>query len=198
MRQGWYPNPTDPAEELFWDGNGWNGRRAAGVSAAGVSTVRPPHPRRAFWIAVAAVALVVGGVWAGVAVSNALMEQPSARAMSPSPSAPVQDVAVDRSTNWDDVYRDQGYTIMDPGNIFTKIETTGPYACKTENCATVRVHVERGCSSSLHLEITQMQSFTVVNMITKTYGRIEPKADLSLDYSIADGTFLKVTKVSCL
>ncbi|WP_345761696.1 DUF2510 domain-containing protein [Diaminobutyricibacter sp. McL0608] len=95
---GWFPNPSNPEEEVYWDGDNWTGdiRPIFGATtrtevsdgtdlpsdelvSVGAETpmVKPKRSRRRFWIALAIVVAVVlvGGVTTTVLVSNVQAQQ---------------------------------------------------------------------------------------------------------------------------
>ena len=77
---GWHPDPNDPTQLRYWDGTQWTDHRAAARAdvgapfpAATVSSPVAPHvkgSRRSVWIALGAVALLVGGCAIGAAAAS--------------------------------------------------------------------------------------------------------------------------------
>jgi len=85
---GWHPDPHDPSQLRYWDGQGWTEHRApaqqppatptapttAGMAPAGLTTpLQPSQPKgskRTVWLVLGGVALLVGGCAIGAAAAG--------------------------------------------------------------------------------------------------------------------------------
>ena len=46
---GWYPDPSDPAKQIYWDGTAWSGLPSPGGAPA-VVMANPPKKLKAFFV----------------------------------------------------------------------------------------------------------------------------------------------------
>ncbi len=47
---GWYPDPSDPAKQIYWDGTSWSGLPSPGIAAPTVVMANPPKKLNAFFV----------------------------------------------------------------------------------------------------------------------------------------------------
>jgi hypothetical protein len=73
---GWHPDPQNPGQLRYWDGNQWTEHRAPGSQQPATPLTLNPKPpaspssKRTIWLALGGVALLVGGCAIGAAAAG--------------------------------------------------------------------------------------------------------------------------------